>query len=127
MAWAWGESISTAVRPSDTVGRLGADEFVVVCEDADAAAGQEIAHRVRFPDAAKGEVPSVRREGAGDAEADSASAAGNQRGLRKRLRIHAAGCGSARSMPGAGVAAAKNVGYGSRRARRCTSSAASRR
>jgi diguanylate cyclase (GGDEF)-like protein/PAS domain S-box-containing protein len=40
------DRLRTAVRPSDTIGRLGADEFVVVCEDADPAAGQEIAHRV---------------------------------------------------------------------------------
>ena len=40
------DRLRAAARPSDTVGRLGADEFVVVCEDADPATGQEIAHRV---------------------------------------------------------------------------------
>jgi diguanylate cyclase (GGDEF)-like protein/PAS domain S-box-containing protein len=42
------QRLVAAVRPSDTVGRLGADEFVVVCEDADAAAGEEIANRLLY-------------------------------------------------------------------------------
>ncbi len=46
-----------AVRPSDTVGRLGADEFVVVCEDADQSAGLEIAHRLL--DALRPAVPTT--------------------------------------------------------------------
>ena len=52
------DRLRAAVRPSDTVGRLGADEFVVVCEDADPAAGQEIAHRLL--DALRPVVPTTR-------------------------------------------------------------------
>jgi diguanylate cyclase (GGDEF)-like protein/PAS domain S-box-containing protein len=39
--------IHGAVRPEDRVGRFGGDEFVVLCQDVDAAALEEIAERIR--------------------------------------------------------------------------------
>ncbi|HEV7888810.1 MAG TPA: sensor domain-containing diguanylate cyclase, partial [Acidimicrobiales bacterium] len=40
------ERLQEAVRPSDTVGRLAGDEFVVVCEDLDAVQALFVAERV---------------------------------------------------------------------------------
>ena len=40
------ERIRTCVRPTDLAARLGGDEFAVLLEDADAAHGEEIAHRI---------------------------------------------------------------------------------
>jgi diguanylate cyclase (GGDEF)-like protein len=40
------ERLSAAVRTTDTVGRVGGDEFVVVCEDVDDAATSVVASRV---------------------------------------------------------------------------------
>ena len=39
--------MSAAVRQNDAIGRFGGDEFVVVCENADADAATAIAERVR--------------------------------------------------------------------------------
>ena len=39
--------LGTAVRDSDAIGRFGGDEFVVVCDRADAPAATEIAERIR--------------------------------------------------------------------------------
>lgn len=38
--------LSSAVRPNDIVGRIGGDEFVIICADADAQAAASIAERV---------------------------------------------------------------------------------
>lgn len=41
------QRVSAAVRTEDTVGRIGGDEFVVLCRDADEAAATLIADRIR--------------------------------------------------------------------------------
>jgi len=41
------EQIQNAVRADDVVGRFGGDEFVIICHDADAAAADQVAERVR--------------------------------------------------------------------------------
>ncbi|HEX3825471.1 MAG TPA: EAL domain-containing protein [Mycobacteriales bacterium] len=38
--------LRATIRPADTVARFGGDEFVVVCEDADAIGAQQVAERV---------------------------------------------------------------------------------
>lgn len=49
--------VRAAVRESDSIGRYGGDEFVVICADADGAAAESIAERLRaalrepYPDA----------------------------------------------------------------------------
>lgn len=58
-----GARLSTAVRPGDIVGRIGGDEFVVICGDADAAAATSIAERIgevaRQPLTVTGEAMTV--------------------------------------------------------------------
>lgn len=55
--------LRAAVRPHDIVGRIGGDEFVIICADADAEAAASIAHRVsavaRQPLAITGEPLTV--------------------------------------------------------------------
>lgn len=41
-----GERIGRAIRPGDTVARLGSDEFLVICPDCAAPLGEELAGRV---------------------------------------------------------------------------------
>lgn len=55
--------LASAVRPHDLVGRIGGDEFVVICGDADAAAAASIAERIgevsRQPLTVSGETLTV--------------------------------------------------------------------
>jgi diguanylate cyclase (GGDEF)-like protein/PAS domain S-box-containing protein len=42
-----GRRLRSALRPADTVARIGGDEFVAVCEDVDEAAAQSLAERLQ--------------------------------------------------------------------------------
>jgi diguanylate cyclase (GGDEF)-like protein/PAS domain S-box-containing protein len=43
----FGERLRTVVRKTDTVGRFGGDEFIIICQDLDATATARVAERIR--------------------------------------------------------------------------------